>query len=295
MKTVVLGWDSAHPGRQPFIIAFMEDFQAKNVEAIRCGHVVCIIKAGNLRVKAFQVMFREDGSLFINFPYFRHRIGILSASSIPANGQRQSDVNLEHGGKVTSNLVKYSHHPDGRAHFSQDGKIYTAVKRQSIPLDKQEGHIFSLSIQGLNALKRADPIKDVITSTKRALIEFAMESPEAVKFVGRWYDVNKLRCSNPNATIGPVVPTLDPDGASNSAIFVAGPYANTTHVLAISCIPIAKLGAAPEIFVFCGGFDPREVMTDPTKEAGFLAFVYPVEEAERLGQRIGSVDYGPKP
>lgn len=269
----------------------MRGFQPKTVEAIRFGHVVCVIKAGELRVKAFQVMFREDGSLFINFPYFRHRIGLLCASHIPADGQRQTQVNLEHGGKVTSNLVKYSHHPDGRAHFSQDGKIYTAVKRQSVPLDWHDGHIFSLMIQGLSALKAADPIKDTVNSAKRAIIEFKGDFLGAVKFVGRWYDVNRLHCSTPDATIGPVVPTQDPDGTTGEAIMVASPAANARHVLAISCVPIPKLGPDPEMFVFCGGFDPPEMMTDPMRKGGFLAFLYPVPGADEIRERIGSVDY----
>jgi hypothetical protein len=107
----------------------MQGYQAQNVDAIRAERVVCAVRAGQLRVKAFQVVFHKDGSFFISFPYFRHRTGILSISSIPANGLRESQVNLEHGGKVTSHLVKYSHHVDGRAHFSQDGKVFTAIKR----------------------------------------------------------------------------------------------------------------------------------------------------------------------
>jgi hypothetical protein len=133
----------------------MQGYQAQNVDAIRAERVVCAVRAGQLRVKAFQVVFHKDGSFFISFPYFRHRTGILSISSIPANGLRESQVNLEHGGKVTSHLVKYSHHVDGRAHFSQDGKVFTAIKRQSISLDNQHGHIFSLLIQGLGALDSA--------------------------------------------------------------------------------------------------------------------------------------------
>ena len=46
--------------------------------------------------------------------------------------------------------------------------------------------------------------------------------------------------------------------------------------------------------MFYGGFDPAEIMTDPTKEAGFLAFLYPLSEAEKIRERLGSVDYIPK-
>jgi hypothetical protein len=98
-------------------------FQAPNIDAFRCKRVVCVVRNADLRVKAFQIIFNWDGSLLVAFPYFRHRTGILSASAISATGTRQSEVNLEQDGKVTSHRVKYSHHADGRAHFSQDGKI----------------------------------------------------------------------------------------------------------------------------------------------------------------------------
>ena len=63
----------------------MQGFQAENVDVIRCERVVCVVKVGNSRAKAFQVFFGADGSLFISFPYFRHRTGILSSSALPAN------------------------------------------------------------------------------------------------------------------------------------------------------------------------------------------------------------------
>lgn len=269
----------------------MNRFQAENIDAIRSDRVVCTITVGELRVKAFQIVFGADGSLFITFPYFRHRIGILSSSHIPATGTRQSQVNLEQGGKVTSHLVKYSHHIDGQAHFSQTGKIVTVIKRQSIALDIQHGHIFSLLIQGFQALDPADQVRDAVTSSKRAIVDFAVESPEAVKFVGRWFDVNKLRFNNPTPTIGPTLPMTDPDGRQTNACMVASPAENARHVLAISCEPIPNLGPEPEMFMFYGGFDPAELMNDTTREAGFLAFLYPISEADKMRERLGSVDY----
>jgi hypothetical protein len=270
-------------------------FHAVNINAIRCERVVCVVKAAGLRAKAFQIVFGGDGSLFITFPYFRHRTGILSSSAILATGTRQSQVNLEQGGKVTSHLVKYSHHTDGRAHFSQSGKIITAIKRQSVALDRQHGHIFSLIIQGLHALDVADAVKDAGTSPKRGVIDFQIEPPEAIKFVGRWFDVNKMHFNNPTPTIGPtLLLTLDPDGVQRNACLFASPHANAKHVLAVTCERVPKLGPEPEMFMFYGGFDPAEIMTDPTKEAGFLAFLYPLSEAEKIREQLGSVDYIPK-
>jgi hypothetical protein len=265
-------------------------FQAGNIDAFRCERAVCVIKDGALRAKAFQVVFGRDGSLFITFPYFAHRIGLLSSSSIPAIGTRQSQVNLENGGKVTSHLVKYSHHTDGTAHFSQTGKIVTAVRRKSIALDQQHGHIFSLLIQGLHALEVADPIRDSGMSRKHIVVDFQVEPPEAIKFVGRWFDVNRLRFNNPTPTIGPTILTIDPDGAQRHACLFAAPNANARHVLAITCEKIPRLGPDPEMFLFFGGFDPAEVMTDPKREAGFLAFLYPLSEADKMRERVGCVD-----
>ncbi len=273
----------------------MNGFQAGNIDAIRSQRVVCVVKAGDLRAKAFQIVFGADGSLFITFPYFRHHIGLLSASTIPVTETRQSQVDLQHGGKVTSHLVKYSHHIDGRAHFSQTGKIITAIKRQSISLDRQHGHMFSLLIQGLSALDVADPVKDAGSSPKRSVVDFDVEAPEAIKFVGRWFDVNRMRFSNPIPTIGPTLPTLDADGVQRNACLFASPHANARHVLAVTCEAIPKLGPEPEMFMFYGGFDPRETMTDPTREAGFLAFLYPLSEEEKIRERLGSVDYIPNP
>jgi hypothetical protein len=274
----------------------MQGFQAKTVTAVRSERVVCVVKVGELRAKAFQIGFEEDGSLFIHFPYFKHRTGILSSSEIPATGERKADVNLERGGKVTSHRVKYSHHPDGRAHFSQDGKIFTAIIRQSISLDTQNGHMFSLHIQGLHALDVAKTAKDAEGfSAKRSVVDFQIQpTAEAIKFVGRWLDTAKLRVSEPNATVGPRHTMIDPDGGRTDAILFESPHRNAKHVLAITCVAILRVGPDSEIFQFVGGFDAPETMTDPMKEAGFLAFLYPLSEAAKVRERLGSVDYVPK-
>ena len=109
------------------------------VKAFTSKKIVLTIQVGTVRYKVFQVVFPTDGSLFVTFPYFRHRTGILAAATIPANGQTSSQVDLQVGGKIASHDVKYSHHTDGRAHFSQAGKVFTVVKRQSIALEKYQG------------------------------------------------------------------------------------------------------------------------------------------------------------
>jgi hypothetical protein len=45
-------------------------FQVKNVDAIRSSRIVAVINTSQLRVKAFQIIFSEDGSFFLTFLIF---------------------------------------------------------------------------------------------------------------------------------------------------------------------------------------------------------------------------------
>lgn len=271
------------------------DAQNISAEAFRSDLIVVTVEVGGRRHKVFQVFFGRDRSLFVNFPYFRHRIGVLAAATIAGNGQRTSQVDLAVGGKVASHLVKYSHHPDGRAHFSQHGKVRTEVMRQSIRLEDQQGHIFSAVIQGLAAFDEASSVKDTGASPKRTTLTFTFPTvPEAIKFIGRWFGASELRYQGQVLSkIGPIVTALQPDGRQQTGFLVASRYDNAEHVLLLTCESIPSLGPEPELLNFYGGFDPREVMDDTMKEAGFLTFIYPATNAERLRQTIGTIDMAP--
>jgi hypothetical protein len=151
-----------------------------------------------------------------------------------------------------------------------------------------------LIVQGLKALDVADTVKDAGISPRRGVIDFQIESSDTIKFVGWWFDVNKMRFNNPTHTIGPALLLLNFAGVQRNACLFASPYPNAKHVLAVTCERIPTLGPEPEMFMFYGGFDPADTMTDPAKEAGFLAFLYPVSETEKIRDRIGSVDYVPE-
>lgn len=265
------------------------------VAAYRSKRIIVTIQLGAARHKAFQVFFGRDGSLFVAFPYFSHRTGILAAATIVGNGQTTAQVNLEASGKIASHLVKYSHHPDGCAHFSQHGRVRTEIKRQSIALDAQRGHIFSVLIQGLQAFDTADDTKDAGSSPKRTALTFQIAgAPEAkaLKLIGRWFDVSTLLpVGQTQSTIGPRVPTQDPAGRQQNGFLVASPYDKVPqHVLLITCELIPRLGPEPEIMLFYGGFDAREIMDDTTQDARFLTFLYPASDAEELKKRLGTID-----
>jgi hypothetical protein len=268
--------------------------QAANVTAFRSERIVLTVKRGQSRKKVLQIIFGRDGSLFVNFPYFGHRTGILAAAKIPGNGQRTSEVNFQVGGKIASHLVKYAHHPDGRAHFSQDGKIRTAIKRQSIALDRQQGHIFSVLFQGLDAFDAANDAKDSGVSAKRTVLTFELPMSadrDAMKIVGRWSLASALTFQEPASSIGPIVPTRDPEGQIRNAFLLASRNEHAEHVLLVTCELIPALNSEPHALVFYGGFDAREMMDDTTREAGFLGLIYPAADAEALKAAIGTVDW----
>jgi hypothetical protein len=262
------------------------------VAAFRSERTVVTAQIGRSRYKAFQIFFGRDGSLFVTFPYFSHRTGILAAATIPGNGQTTSQVNLQTGGKVASHLVKYSHHPDGRAHFSQHGKVRTEIKRQSVALNTQNGHIFSLLIQGFEAFDKADATRDSGSSPKRTALTFQIpELAKALKFVGRWLNVSTISVGGPSPVIGPTLLTQDADGKQQYGFLIASPFDQTPHhVLCITSAPIPILGPEPEIMCFYGGFPTREVMDDTMQEAGFLGFIYPAANADQLKALLGTID-----
>jgi len=73
----------------------------------------------------------------LGFKDFRCACVILSGIEILqmiAKGQMKHT-----GGVRTSHLAKYAHHSDGEAHFFEDGKVKTEVRRKSVPLGEQLG------------------------------------------------------------------------------------------------------------------------------------------------------------
>lgn len=264
-----------------------------NLKAIRSARVILSVQQGSARYKVCQLFFGPDHSLYVNLPYWKHRTGILAAATIPA-GQRSCDVSLEIRGKISSHLVKYSHHPDGRAHFSQTGKVRTEVKRYSVPFAAQKGHIFTILVQGVHAFEAATESRDRGVSARRATLTFQLQGPdppESFKLVGRLYDHRALQFGGAvPSEIGPTVVMQDAGGNRTQGFLIASPFDNAAHVLLVSCVQYHSLGPAPEVLIFYGGFSPPEIMTDATKEAGFLAFVYPASNADELRNRIGTID-----
>jgi hypothetical protein len=235
---------------------------ARNVElqAFRSDRVIFTVQNGSETFKVLQIVFPPDGSIFANFPYFRHRTGILASACLP-QGNYPIDINLELAGKVASHLVKYSHHPDGRVHFSQDGKVLTQIKRQGVALEKQTGHLFSVMIQGVEGFDKAVLMKDKAPpSPKRTTLNFQLDplKPDsAIKLIVRRYELGSLQWGpQVQGKVGPVVPTQDSDGKQLPAFVVAGTSPETRHVLFVTCEHIPRSQLRLNHFFFTGVSTP---------------------------------------
>jgi hypothetical protein len=265
-----------------------------NLVPAKSSHVIVTAQLNQKRYKLLRVDFGKDGSLYVSFPYFRHRLGILGVVTIPPNGQITSQKNLEEKGRVTSHLVKYSHHPSGLALFSQTDIVRSEVRRQSVPLDRQEGHIFSVLVQGLESFEEADERRDVGSSPKRTAITFPFLSPPepaAIKVVGWWYGLSSLAPEGEaQPSVSPAVTALIRDGRQQEGFLLASPYGDAQRVLFITCEPVPRLDSEPEVLCFYGGFDAPEVTTDPKKETSFLAFKYPASDFGNIKERIDTID-----
>lgn len=241
---------------------------------------------------------RTDGSLYVNFPYYKHSRGLISIATITGRTSFPTTVDLVPGGKVTSHLVKYSHHPDGRAHFSQDGKVRSIVRKQSNTFRETEGHIFTIQLQGLQGFTAVDIEKDFSTPVdKKAVVTFALLSStinyEAFKLVGRWHSKTKFMEGIRGKVEGPLVSAMKPDGAMVPGVMISPPAESPfcDHILLISVENIGKLTKEEDTaLTFIGGFDSPSVILDRELDTSFLALAYPARSYLDLKTRLGSAD-----
>ena len=245
--------------------------------------------------KIFQIFFsRKDGSLHLSFPYFIHKEGILSTITIPAKIAYPTDLSLIPGGKVTKHQVHYSHHVDGEAHFAENKKIYTKIRKKSVPLKSQSGHIFTVQIWGIPSFEKITKEKDKISTNNRTILTFEFkEMPIALKFVGMWYSTRLARknYSGPSGTV-PKYPFMSPDGKIREGLALVNPFLDDgeKYALVLYCEKIPSEDTK-EALTFMGGFDPPEIVHDHTRDTTVLSLMYPAEDVDNLIKQIGSVDF----
>ncbi|ALA57791.1 hypothetical protein [Nitrospira moscoviensis] len=249
---------------------------------------IVVVSEGRQHRIAKVVFHKRDGSIFVMFPSFAHNEGLVGELSMKAGAQTASYGFANHG-KVAGHLVKYSHHPDGRAHFSQDGLVKTEVKRQSVPLDRWQPHLFTIQVEGLESFG-APRVNDGIP----ALHLRTEGNPRGLKIVGRWYPLDRLNTLDETQSLPAAIPIAFPDGRQFMGWLVAPPLGSRYSQFGLFMVPeeVAPLSTVDDpCLVFLGGFDPADMALDHSKDTSFLILKYPCSNPAELRTSIGSIDF----
>ena len=132
-------------------------------------HVVAVhsLDAGHRKICA--VSFGKDNSVYLHLPYFQEEKGIIlrCVGRLIDDQVRVERVELPH---TTSSRLKFSYHPDGRAHFSQDGKVKTVVVMSLPSLVVHDGVLFQVQAYGFGHYA---PVKqrELKASSKKAIVD----------------------------------------------------------------------------------------------------------------------------
>lgn len=249
--------------------------------------------------KMFQIVFgQKDGAVYVNLPYFQETSGIVAAATLPPF-VRSANLELANYGKVTSHLIKYAHHPDGEAHFSQDGKVLTKVRNKTKPLAEVDGHLFSIRAQGLSHFEKAITKNEQPPKLNRTVLNFDMTETksDSFAFIANWYETRnvlaRIPLSHRGGEFGPSGFAETPTGQRMPFFLIGTPQRSPfeKYSLVVSCCVIPPLDKNREaILSFMGGFDPKFKYEDWTQRYSFLTALYPCSNADDLKVKIGSID-----
>ena len=258
-----------------------------NLNVLRSQKFVIAVETPSGKFKLFQILCGRAGSLFVPFPYYKHSSAQLSEETMEGGRKYPSDLSVT--GPLTMHRVKYTHHADGEAHFSQDGKIHTKIRRRANSLPTYGGHIFTVQLQGLSDFQ---PLKerDLTTSGRQVVCMRLPSEPASLKLVAHLYSADELVTRMAFSTdCGPWVPVIRDQKAYAAALLAVGDNANlTSRILMLSFEEVpAVFPNQPSGFSLIGGFDAPATAFDHNKDTSFLVLLSPAPEAT---QQFGCVD-----
>ncbi|HMG04952.1 MAG TPA: hypothetical protein VK581_05790 [Chthoniobacterales bacterium] len=188
--------------------------------------------------------------------------------------------------------MKYAHHPSGRAHFSQSGRVKNTVGKVSIPFSQMSGHIFSVSFQGIERYKTA-----VLYSKPkrgRGLVVFPFDGAGAYKFVAHIHSEPELARMVTGTGTTLWLNCVAPSGRLVRGITFQTKFWDMRgpRYLLLYVEPEQEIcGQHEDFLLFLGGFDPPEISLDRSKETRALMFLYPEKDCTpELLQRVGTID-----
>lgn len=272
---------------------------ARRVSALLCGSKA-VLAVGDYPYyrQLCLVVFGKDGSMYISTPYFGAGAGTVTSAAVGDGPPHQ--ISFAPGGRVTSHLVKFSHHPDGEVHFSQDSKVRTEIKRRSFNLVASIGEVLQLHIYHPAGFEAIDLVRQK-TDRVYLLNVFKGDLPSAIVVRGEWRRKRDIAANTePRGGIVPPITTVihRRTGVDSVVTLLGQPegWPLRDHVLMLSCYPTTPLdNITDKTMILLGGWDPADVAPpgQHAKQTGCLAWLYPQKNAEAAAARLGTIDLAP--
>ena len=257
-------------------------------------HVI-VVETPSGAHKIFALGYNErDSSRFIDLPYLK-RDGLIGV----ATGTRNEAGALSDCGFIpvgtTKYGIKFSYHPDGRTHFSQDGKIYMTLPNDGVSLSKKTGPICTITAYGLSGFRcvsqkdlREDPTKKGVWA-----LTSSTELPGAT-FTVFLKSENDVRTPSSQGIGSPVGTMTTPTGSITlPAIAIGQPSMDRRHdrVLVVAYRSLGLASAPSEsCLLFHGPYVEIPEASLPHGKFVAQAVVYPASLAGKLSELVLSVD-----
>lgn len=277
-----------------------EKVKRDRIRVFRAGDFTFRIGWPGRQYKIFKVVFDRDGSIYMMYPYFLNAQGIVGIGRVPPKEEQPGNVNLEERGKVTTHLVKLSHHETGKALFSLDGKALSGVRRDAVPLKDARGHLATVKIQGLEGFEYTENEKteSSISSKKQVLTFNLTEKPEGdASFALKLYLVPRDKLDfdlGDDGYAGPRTNLKNKSTGEERPAYLLSPPHNTVGVGRILIVAFEKIPPLSKedstVLTMIGGFSPLEKIISGESPSEFLGMIYPVSDYSKLLLKIGTID-----
>jgi hypothetical protein len=269
-----------------------------------------VLNIGQERRKACKIQFRtQNGRLgvYVHMSSFGYSYGRLRRVEFTGPASGPETLRFEDGGITTTKMVKYHHPADGRAHFSQDGKVHSYFAK-SKPLRQVMGHLFSLHFWGADGFDFAGTKEARLPSLKRTTVNlYADKHLPADLVAGRIVGWCYPRPIVP--AVGTIVPLADPaqpalwttaeTGEVRQAVVIAphNPPPEDDLIFFLTFHPMERAtGPNYPVLMFLGGFNASRDMSRSDSYSNSLVLKYSQEEDdfEEMVRLCGSIDYLPE-
>ncbi|MBK5281336.1 MAG: hypothetical protein JJE16_04515 [Nitrospiraceae bacterium] len=258
-------------------------------------HVIAIETPSGTH-KIFSLGYSEkDSSIFIHLPYL-NRDGLIGVSSGVRNDSGTLSVRGFNPVGTTKHGIKFSYHPDGCTHFSQDGKIIKTLPHNGVPLSQKTGPICAITAYGLSGFQRIRDRDSREDSAKKGIWALTSSTELAgVAFTVFLKSENDVQTPSSQGIGSPVGTMIIPTGSITlPAIAIGQPSAERRHdrvlVVAYQSMDVAS-ATSESCLLFRGPY--VEILETSFPDGTFFAqsVVYPASLAGKLFKSVSSVDF----